>query len=169
MLGVSKLSWRVGRLLLPSVLVTALLAGWIGQRVSGPAKSAGTADDWDIPRLVAYLNDAGLGLRMVSTTKNGVIDQTAFLTTTTKEWENLNRLFKDRKQIHLWQGTLYCERGRVRFFMGDDWSALTRQWGDCCLVVGPFLFFGDRDLLDRVRAALTVLARPGDRATQPTT
>jgi hypothetical protein len=159
MMGVSKLSWRVVWLSLSAVLALALLAGWIGHRMARPAESAVAPDEWDIPQLVAYLNDAGLGLRIVSTLKHGNIDQTAFLTTTTREWEDLNRLPKDQKQIHRWQGTLYCERGRAGLLLGDDWSALTRQWGDCCLVAGPFLFYGDRDLLDRVRAALAALAR----------
>ena len=161
--GVSKFSLRVGRLSLPAVLAAALLVGWIGLRAGRPAASAVPPDDWDIPQLVAYLNDAGLGLRVVSALKNGVIDQTAFLTTSSKEWDDLNHLPKDPKQIHRWQGTLYCERGRAGFLMRDDWSALVRQWGDCCLVVGPFLFYGDRELLDRVRAALTALARSRDQ------
>jgi hypothetical protein len=36
-------------------------------------------------------------------------------------------------------------------------SHMTLQWGDGSLVVGPFLFYGDRELLGRVRAALPVL------------
>jgi hypothetical protein len=169
MLGVRKLSGRVGRLWLPVVLAAAVLAGRIGQQRSGPATSAVPPDDWDIPQLVAYLNDAGLGLRLVSTMKNGIINQTAFLTTTSKEWDDLNCLSKDQKQIHQWQGTLYCVRGRAGLFMANDWSALTHQWGDCCLVIGPFLFYGDRELLHRVRSALTALAQSRDRITSRTT
>jgi hypothetical protein len=160
MWGASNLSGRVVRLLVPAVLAAAVLGGWIGRRRDDPATSAVPFDDWDIPRLVAYLNDVGLGLRMVSTMKHGGIVQTAFLTTTTKEWNDLDGLPKHPKQNHRWRGTLYCERGQVRILgragrlFGDDWSDLTRQWGDCCLVAGPFLFYGDRELLDRVRAAL---------------
>jgi hypothetical protein len=169
MLGQSKLSWRVFRPLWSALLVSASLAVWIGQRVHGPATSDVPPDDWDIPRLVAHLNDQGLGLRMVSTLKTDVIDQTAFLTTTNKKWQVLNRLPKDHKQIDLWRGTLYCELGRDGLFMRDDWSALTSQWGDCCLVIGPFLFYGDRELLGRVRAALAALSRSDDRLTPLTT
>jgi hypothetical protein len=158
---ISKLSSRVGWPLLPAVLAAALLAGWIRSRAVDPAASAVPPDDWDIPQLVAFLNDAGLGLRIVSTQKDGVIGQAVFLTATNKEWDDLNHLPKHQKQIHQWRGTLYCEWGRAGFLMGDAWSALTRQWGDCCLVAGPFLFYGDRDLLDRVRAALAELALLG--------
>jgi hypothetical protein len=167
MLGVSKLSWRACRPLLPVLLVGALLAVWIGQREGGSPRSIGPADGWDIPRLVAYLNDESLGLRMVATQKNGIIDQTAFLTTTSKGWEDLHCLPKDQKQINRWHGTLYCERGPEGLFEGNDWSDLTHQWGDCCLVVGPFLFYGDRELLGRVLAALTALAQSGDRRHSP--
>jgi hypothetical protein len=34
-------------------------------------------------------------------------------------------------------------------------------WGDSCLLAGPFLFFGDQDLLDRIRAILS--DAPGDK------
>jgi hypothetical protein len=148
--GVSKLSWRVCWNLLPALVAGALLASPVGRRTGGTATPPGPLDDWDIPRLVAFLNDKGLGLRMVATPKDGVIGPTAFLTTTARGWDDFNRLPKDPRQIDRWQGILYCERGPG----GDAWSALVRQWGDCCLVVGPFLFFGDPDLLARVCAAL---------------
>ena len=161
----SKLSWRT--FWLASVLLAgALLVHCVGQRTGSPATAAAPLDDWDIPRLVAYLNGKGLGLRMVSTRKDGVINQTAYLTTTNKGWEDCNPLRKDRQKIDLWQGTLHCElwRGtlhRERGLSRDDLSDQPHLWGDCCLVVGPFLLFGDRELLSRVRAALSDLTRPG--------
>ncbi len=163
MWGTSKLSGRAGRLLVPAVLAAPVLLSWVALRRDDLATSAVPLDDWDIPRLVAHLNDAGLRLRIVSTMRDGGSVQTAFLTTTAKEWEDLDGLPKDQKHIRRWRGTLYCERGQVsdlggvgRTF-GDDWSGLTRQWGDRCLVAGPFLFYGDPELLDRVRAALAAL------------
>ncbi len=61
-----------------------------------------------------------------------------------------------------WQGILYCERGP----RGNSWSELTREWSDSYLIVGPFLLYGDRELLGRVGAALT--ARPvGSRSISP--
>jgi hypothetical protein len=156
MLAVSKLSEWTRRPLFPAVLAGALLAVCVGRREGLPAPPAVPLDDWDIPRLVDHLNGKGLGLRVVSTSKDGVVHQRAFLTTTGKEWADLNRLQKDRKQIDQWRGTLYCERGPG----GDMSAALTLQWGDCCLVVGPFLFYGDPDLLARARAALAAPRRP---------
>jgi hypothetical protein len=143
-----------------SVLVAgALFLHCVGQRAGGPAPAAGPLDDWDVPRLVAHLNGKGLGLRVVSTLKvGGGTHRMAFLTTTDQGWEELTRLLRGRSQIDRWRGTLYCERGPA----GGDWDDLKRQWGDCCLVVGPFLLFGDRELLGRVRAALSDLTQPGD-------
>jgi hypothetical protein len=146
----NKLSWRVGWPLLHTLLAAALLAVWVGYRISSSIPSAEALDGWDIPRLVAYLNGEGLGLRMVATQKESAVCRTAFLTTTSKEWGILNRLYKDPRLIDSWQGTVYCELGPG----GNDWIGLTRQWGDYCLVVGPFLLYGDRTLLDRIRVAL---------------
>ncbi len=155
----SKLSLWAFRLL-ASVLVTgALVVHCVGRRTASPATPARPLDGWDIPRLVAYLNGKGLGLRVVSTLKGGGgTEVMAFLSTTDRGWEELTRLPRDRSQVGRWRGTLHCERGPG----GGDWADLQRQWGDCCLVVGPFLLFGDRELLGRVRAGLSDLAQPAD-------
>jgi hypothetical protein len=153
MVGVSKLSWRVCWPLLPVVLTGALLTVPLGQHGGGSATPALPLDDWDLARLVAYLNEEGLRLRRVSTQNKGVNPRKAYLTTTAKEWIDLDSLPKDPNQLARWEGTLYCERGP-----GSHWPDLKEQWGDDCLVVGPFLFFGDRELLGRVRAALQELS-----------
>jgi hypothetical protein len=161
----SKLSWRTFWHLASVLLAGALLVYCVRQRTGRPATAAAPLDDWDIPRLVAYLNGKGLGLRLVSTRKDGVINQTAFLTTTNKGWEDCNTLRKDRQKIDLWRGTLHCElwRGtlhRERGLSRDDLSDQPHLWGGCCLAVGPFLLFGDRELLGRVREALSDLTDP---------
>ena len=142
--------FRTGWLLPLALLAFAALAVAVGQRVGPPLPDA-PADDWNIPQLLAYLNEAGLDLRLVATQKEGGLCSSAFLTITDKAWIDLNRLPKDPKQIERWRGALYCEQGPG----GDAWSDLRRQWGDCCLILGPFLFFGDPDLLARVRDVLT--------------
>jgi hypothetical protein len=151
----SKLSWRAFWPLACVLVAGALFVHCVGQRAASPAAAAEPLDDWDIPQLVAYLNGKGLGLRVVSTLKDGggTTDRMAFLTTTDQGWEDLARLPRGRSQAERWRGTLYCERGPA----GGDWDDLKRQWGDCCLVAGPFLLYGGRELLGRVRDALSDL------------
>ena len=151
MFSLGKLSGSAIRLLLLSLLPGVLLAFMVWHGKRGTASEGVPLSEWDIPRLAAYLKAEGLDLRVVATRQNGTIDDTAFLTTTNKEFQDFNRMPKAQAFIHLWEGCLYCERGQ----MGDFRAHLARQWGDCCLVVEPFIFFGDRDLLDRVGTALS--------------
>src|SRR5262249_49698610 len=143
-----------------AVLVAgALFIHDVGQRTGSPATAVAPPDDWDIPRLVAYLNSKGLGLRVGSVRSGGGgTAKGAFLTTPGKGGGEPSRPRRDPSAIDRWWGTLICER--VPSF--TDWDDLTRQWGDCCLEVGPFLLFGDRELLGRVRAALSEFTQPGD-------
>jgi hypothetical protein len=159
-MAASKLVWRTFLPLAFVLVASALFVHRGGQRTGSRAKATAPLDDWDIPRLVAYLNGKGLRLRAMSTMNGRDSDRSAFLTTTDKVWEELSRPIRDRSHIDRWRGTLYCERGQP----GENWADRTGEWGDCCLVVGPFLLFGDRELLGRVRAALADLTLPEDRA-----
>ncbi len=153
MAGICKSWWQ----LLLALLAGGLMVVTAGQRKDAPATPPVPLDDWDIPQLVAFLNGEGMGLRIVTTKKDGTIPNTAFLTTTTKGWDEFNKLTKNEKQISQWQGTLYCKRAP-----GEAYSDQIHLWGDCCLVVGPFLLYGDRELLDRVHAVLIEI--PTDRS-----
>jgi hypothetical protein len=109
-------------------------------------------DDWSLAELITHLHEAGLELRQVPSGMTGNNDNTAYLTTTAKGWEELACLWKAPERIADWKGTLYVEkRGE-----NSDTEPLIELWGDCCLVVGPFVVFGDRELLARVRDALSV-------------
>ena len=104
-------------------------------------------DDWDVPRLVDHLRKEGLQLRVVPTHKGGVPRYNAYLTTTDKKWEEFNHMCKVSEQMARWRGSLYVERSNYP-------ATRAEYWGDCCLAAGPFVFFGDRDLLVRVRNVL---------------
>jgi hypothetical protein len=137
-------------LLVSVLLASSLLVFSIYRPASEIPSSAGQRHDWDIPRLVAHLNESGLDLRAVSTQKDGPSNVIAFLTTTDKEWLDLNGLTKDPSRIDRWRGTLYCERLPSNGFEVD----LDHLLGDCYIVVRPFLFFGDRELLKQVHEIL---------------
>jgi hypothetical protein len=105
---------------------------------------------WSIPEMVAHLRAAGIEFRVVPTQHGEATAHNAFLTTTSQDWKELNLLPKHSQDIARWRGTIYVEKGRA----DEDWFVRTQLWGDCCLVAAPFIFFGDRSLLARVRQAL---------------
>jgi hypothetical protein len=107
---------------------------------------------WHLPQLVEHLNAHGMGLRVVAVTETNTPPDanSTFLTTTKRTWKDLTNLLKVTEQIDSWKGTLYCER----LHQPGARALQIEMWGDCCLVVGPFLFFGDRELLARVSAIL---------------
>ena len=127
-------------------LVVASLV--VATRVRRVSQAADTRlDDWTVPELIDHLRKEGLELRVLPTQQDGLARYNAFLTTTNKTWEELNLVLKVPEQADRWRGTLYVERSH-------DTDIRVQCWGDCCLVAGPFVFFGDRNLLARVRVAL---------------
>jgi hypothetical protein len=138
--------WTWSVLALPAL--AALLAGASGRR-DRPPPGPSPLEGWDVPRLAAELDRAGLGLRVVPTAEGGDVRHNAFLTTTDQGWERLTCLPKLPEHIHRWRGTAYVEVARP----GSRAEAV-RQWRECSLRAGPFVFFGDPDPLDRVRQAL---------------
>ena len=132
------------------VLVASLLLV-VGIAVRAPPKPAtASMDGWGIPEMVAHLRAAGLDFRVVPTREGADATHNAFLTTTSRGWMELNQLPKRCQDIERWHGTIYLERGRA----DEDWLVRTQLWGDCSLVASPFIFFGDRSLLARIREAL---------------
>ena len=131
-------------------VASVLLATSLGKRTASPNTPPVPLNDWDVLELAVYLNRAGMRLHVVSTAEAGGVQNTAFLTTTVRSWHDLNHLTKTAKQLDRWQGILYCERVE-----SDDLrKQLADQWGDLGWSAGPFLFYGDPELLTRVRAVL---------------
>jgi hypothetical protein len=129
-----------------------LLSASVHERQANRRQADRRLHDWDIPQLADYLQRSGVDVRLVPVSKDGPLLQAVYLTSTAKEWRDLNRLMKEPQRIPEWQGTLYCER------VGEnDPAYLLRQWGDHGQQIGPFLFYGDAELLDRI---LTALAAP---------
>jgi hypothetical protein len=136
-------------LLSTALAAMILLAISFGPRLDPRATVLRSLENWDIPELADYLNRAGLELRMHSPQQNGPIIRTAYLTITVKDWDDLNPLIKDPSRVSAWRGTVYCERVTAK-----DTEELAAEWGDPCLIAGPFVFYGDVELLERIRAAI---------------
>lgn len=138
-----------------SLLVAMLaLAGW---QSATWQRSPLPLSHWGLAEIIAHLRDAGLDLRVVSTSLAGPVDRSAFLTRTDKTWLELSSTPAARHHIGRWKGTLFVRRCR-----GDAAAeAEIEDWGDSCAVAGPFVFFGDAELLGQVRVAI------GEGAYQP--
>jgi hypothetical protein len=141
-------------LICTAVLAMTVLAISVGQRRANRTATLPSLKDWDIPTLANHLNRAGLNVQLLSPSKDGSIALSAFLTTTHKDWEELNRLGINPgpSRIKEWRGIVYCERAG----QGEPGSP---HWENHSLVVGPFLFYGDAELLERI-AVLLVPSAP---------
>jgi hypothetical protein len=132
------------------MFLLALVSRQLGIHARSSSRSI---DHWSLIELADQLNRMGVKVQLRFTQQDGTIGQTAFLTVTDKNWRSLNALKKDSKHIQEWRGVLFCER------VGEcDVTHLTTQWGNHCLEVGPFLFYGDAELLRQVRDALIPFA-----------
>jgi hypothetical protein len=100
--------------------------------------------------LADHLGERGLKLRVVATGKGSPRDRVAFLTKD-KAWSELNVLPLRVEELHRWRGAVFCER----LNQPGSRDPQIELWGDSCLLAGPFLFFGDQDLLDRIRGILS--------------
>jgi hypothetical protein len=133
------------------LLLAGLVCAWDLPRghQGGPPLHPGL-QDWDIEDIAEHLHGAGLSFRVVAVAERGDPGDSAYLTTTALTWRDLNQLRKVPERLADWEGTVYCERA----LWEDDRSVRRAVWHGCCLCAGPFIFFGDPDLLERIRAAL---------------
>lgn len=142
---------RNGRyVLLGAIFLTmSLLVAWIGscQMPSSPVSLM--MDDWNVPRLVAHLRKAGVEVHTMPCQQNDVLDSCVYLSVNQKQWSDVSGLSKSPKRIHEWRGIVYCVRESP-----DSAENLAAQWGDRCLRIGPFICYGDADLLGRIGAAV---------------
>ena len=146
-------------------LLAALLAA-CGWRHTDDEPTAATPDvaGWDVPRMAEHLRSRGLTFRLIPADEPGVnAARSAYLTTTAKTWRELTVLRRARERIGDWQGTLHCERVN----QPGTLDLQIQRWGDCCLEVGPFVFFGDPELLARVRTALRPPGMPMTGSSSP--
>jgi hypothetical protein len=81
------------------------------------------------------------------------LDSAIWVCTRPQSREQLWGLIRDSKRVQAgqWQGIVFCER------MGESWvidvedEFIRNNWGECAMRIGPFVLFGDPDLLQRIR------------------
>jgi hypothetical protein len=136
-------------LLCTAALAMALLATSLSPHLGNHSAVPRSLDLWDLRELADNLNQAGLKVQLQSPRKDGGFFHNAYLTTSHKEWDELNRLGinPEPRRIHEWRGIVYCERA-------EKGKLELLNWQDQFLVIGPFLFYGDAELLERISAIL---------------
>jgi hypothetical protein len=138
-------------------VAVALLAGLAGYTLHHlPGWAVGQPAD-SIPALVAHLEQHGTLLRVVPVANNGDVCGGAYLTRTSKDWDQLSRLMRVPEDLPRWQGTLLVLPEHNTWFR----TQARLSWGNGGLVYGRLVVFGDPALLAEVRA---VLAAPGPKA-----
>jgi hypothetical protein len=71
-----------------------------------------------------------------------------YLCTRSRTRDQLMGLPRAREHAHRWQGVAHCEMvGKM--VAVDEYDI--QSWGEYGMQIGPFLFFGDPDLLQRIR------------------
>jgi hypothetical protein len=142
------------RNLTPLLLSVTLLAALTLIYLSHPGPRSTLAplplESWTVPDLADHLSQKGLSLHVISTGASSRLEASAYLTVEPKTRTDLAALTKQKENGHQWRGVVFCERPSNL----DRCEGMIRDGGDCCLVVGSFVFFGDARLLVRIRAAL---------------
>jgi hypothetical protein len=92
--------------------------------------------------LVWKLHDKGLEFRAVSQRPDGLWDNGVYLTTTDKTFHQLTKWPINSDLLDKWSGTVVLMR-RDQEGLGED-----------CLAAGEFVFFGDPELIGKIRKCL---------------
>ena len=132
-------------------LLVALLAALAGYALRGaPARIASWQPTDSIPALVAHLEQRGIQLRVIPSARDGDVCEGAFLTRTSKNWEQLSFWLRNPEQLSHWQGTVHVQADGNDRARAETAASL----GDACLVYGQLVLFGDPDLLAEIKAAI---------------
>jgi hypothetical protein len=141
----------VVRLLLLSVAlatVSAFLAWHATNRCEpqdAPADNLGNASG-----LAVLLRDKLPEARIVSTRADGQIDRSFILTVGGWDGDTLRRLPRVPDRAGEWSGTVLCEW----LVNWEPAELFLEEWGEYGFARPPFVFFGDKELLARIREAL---------------
>jgi hypothetical protein len=134
----TRLSYRPVVLLLLAVAIVIQLAILLKPAPSVPAATPRAR----LAALVWKPHDKPLEFRAVSSRPDGLWDDGVYLTTTEKTLRELTQWPVNSDFADRWAGTIVIMR------RSDD------ELGDASWVYGDFVFFGDKELLDKVRHCL---------------
>jgi hypothetical protein len=143
---------------LPALLVTALsLAAVDHWRPRSAAPRHDLPEQWqDCRDVVSHLRGCGLDYRAVSTAQAGDCRRSVYLTKTAKTWAELNATPRFTERLDEWRGTVFCEKMAAPALQEE----CNRVWGDGCLQLGSFVFFGDAALLAEIEQSLATPPAP---------
>jgi hypothetical protein len=89
--------------------------------------------------------------------KNGSLELGFYLCSETRSWEQLTSVRRSYRDAARWRGVVHCAarwRGVVHceyisnIMPVAEWNI--QEWGEHAMRIGPFLFFGDPDMLRRI-------------------
>jgi hypothetical protein len=133
------------------VILTAALAFLSWQAISwrGPLGD-GTATPTTAAEMASFLRGKLPGARVVSTRADGRIDRSFLLTLGDLEDEKLRKLPRVADRAEEWHGTVLCEW----LVNWEPAELFLEQWGENAYARPPFVFFGDKRLLARIKEVL---------------
>jgi len=144
-------SRRVLFLLLPALLVGIATAGLLWETMSRnnpvdtPAERPNNA-----AALAAFLNKKLPQARIVSTRADGQIDRSFYLTIGHSDADTLRSLPRAAERSGQWRGTVLCEWLVNR----EPEDVVPEECGPYALALPPFVFFGDKELLEKIKDLL---------------
>jgi hypothetical protein len=100
--------------------------------------------------LAAFLRHKLPKARILSTRVDGRIDRSFLVTIGSSDELTLRSLPRVADRAGEWQGTVLCEC-LVNWETAD---LFLEQWGEHAFARPPFVFFGDKELLERINEAL---------------
>jgi hypothetical protein len=101
-----------------------------------------------LTELTELLSQKAPELHVVPRRENGPVDG-LWVSVRPLDRDQLPNLSRIHERGDRWQGIVFCEQVREGFVIPKE---IIHDWGEYGLQIGPFLFFGDPDLLRRIRA-----------------
>jgi hypothetical protein len=136
---------------LPALLLTALgLAALDHWRPRHHPPRPDLPEKWNSRDVAKQLRGTGREYRVVGVDFRGLDKASAFFTETDMTWSELNGLSKTVENIASWRGSVFCQKVGSTYLFNDQME----MWGEYCLRVGPFIFFGDAAMLAEIKESL---------------